>query len=246
MIGEPDSPPAVLNVAIGDVAGGIMLAYGVLAAIVARERYGIGQEVDAAQLGAMIFLQQTGLGQYLMVGKEPPRLSQENPPSPLWNHYQCNDNKWIVLGIFRADEYWPQLCRAMGIERLETHPHFNTQRQRRENRQELCSLLREVFATRDSTEWLTIFKELDIPASRVNDYSEVASDPDVLENEFIVEVDDANLGKVRTIGYPVFLGKTPLAVRGLAPQLGQHSDEVLLEAGYSQDEISDLRNSGVV
>ncbi len=223
-----------------------MLAYGVLAAMVARERYGIGQEVDAAQLGALIFLQQTGLGQYLMVGKEPPRLSQQNPPSPLWNHYQCKDSKWIVLGIFKADKYRPLLCSALGIEHLETHPHFNTQGQRRENRQELCSILREVFATRDSTEWLTTLEKQDIPASRVNDYSEVASDPDVLENEYIVEVDDANLGKVRTIGYPVFLGKTPLAIRSMAPQLGQHSEEVLLEAGYNMDEIGDLRNSGVV
>lgn len=247
MIGEPNSPPAVFNVAIGDQVGGIMLAYGVLAALIARERYGIGQELDAAQLGSLIFLQGQGIGFFLMVGQEPPRLSRAKAPGPLWNHYQCKDGKWIALGVLQTERHWHDFCHALGIEDMENDPRLNTSESRREHREFLVSILERAFATKDSDEWVAILSEkADFPFSRINDYSDVASDPQALLNDYIVELDHPNIGKMRTIGYPVRMEKTPWKMRGPAPELGQHTEEILLENGSSWDEILQLKEQGVI
>ena len=247
MIGEPDSTPTVFNIAIGDQVGGIMLAYGVLAAIIARERFGIGQELDASQLGSMIFLQSHGIGFFLMIGQEPPRLSRKKAPGPLWNHYQCKDGKWIAFGILQTDRHWHDFCRALGMEDLENDPRFNTSDSRREHREVLVSTLESVFASKDSDEWMrSLTEKTDFPFSRINDYSDVASDPQVLLNEYIVEFDHPNMGKMRTVGYPVHLKKTPGMIRGPAAELGQHTEEILLENGYSWDEIIQLKEQEVI
>lgn len=247
MIGGPDSEPAVFNVAIGDQIGGIMLAYGVLAALIARDRHVIAQELDASQLGSMIFLQTQGIGFFLMVGKEPPRLSRKTAPSPLWCHYKCKDGKWIALGILQTERHWPNFCHVMGIEDLEKDPRFATSNKRRKHTEILSSILDRVFATKDSDEWIKILGEnVDFPFSRINDYSDVARDPDVLLNDYIVEFNHPTLGKMLTVGFPVHLEKTPITICGPAPELGQHTEEVLLENGYSWEEILQLRDHGVI
>lgn len=247
MIGEPSSPPTVYNVAIMDQIGGIMLAYGILAALIARQRYGIGQELDASQLGSSIFLQSQGIGFFLMVGQELPRVSRAKAPSPLWNHYQCKDGKWIVLGILQTERHWHDVCVSMGIEHLENDPRFSTADGRRQNRAALIAVLERVFLTRDSNEWAkTLTEKGDFPFSQVSDYSDVVSDPQVILNDYIVEFNHPTMGKMRVVGYPVDLKKTPLAIRGPAPELGQHTEEILLECGYSWSDVSELKEKRII
>jgi crotonobetainyl-CoA:carnitine CoA-transferase CaiB-like acyl-CoA transferase len=245
-VGEKDSPPQYFNVAVGDQMGGIMLAYGVLAALVARERHGIGQEVHASQLGSLIFLQADGLGFSVMTGQSRPKSSRALN-SPLWNHYECKDGKWIALGTRTTDRHWHKACRALLMEELEDDPRFSTSEQRRVNRDALRSHVAQTFATRDSDEWLErLYKYVDFPFSLVKEYSDVAEDPQVLANDYIIEYDYPGMGKMRTIGYPVRLSKTPLAMRSPAPEFAQHTEEILLENGYSWAEIGELKEQGIV
>src|SRR5262245_33564009 len=110
-VGEPDMEPMNVTGGIADQMGAMMLAYGVLAALVARERFGVGQEVDASHLGAMSFLQGLNLACRLILGKEFKRFPRTNVPNPLWNHYRCADEKWICLAMPQSDRYWPDFCK---------------------------------------------------------------------------------------------------------------------------------------
>ena len=104
--GEPEMPPLGIAGAIADQMGGIMLAYGVLAALFARERTGAGQEVDASHLGSMMMLQGLSVSSLLMMGFPIPRQSRATTGNPLWNHYRCADDRWLALAMLQPDRYW--------------------------------------------------------------------------------------------------------------------------------------------
>src|SRR6266508_464609 len=125
-VGEPDMDPLNITGGIADQMGAIMLAYGVITALFTRERYGIGQEVDTSHLGSMMALQGLNLACRLTLGKEFRRAYRTKAPNPLWNHYKCEDGKWICLAMIQADRYWPDLCKALGIRELEKDPKFAT------------------------------------------------------------------------------------------------------------------------
>ena len=108
--GEPDDEPLAVAGGIADQMGAVMLAYGVLAALFARERTGRGQEVDASHLGSMAWLQGLGLSARLMLGRALPRQARRFATNPLWNHYRCSDDQWLALSMLQPDRYWAKLC----------------------------------------------------------------------------------------------------------------------------------------
>src|SRR5262249_34542963 len=113
--GEPDHPPLAIAGGIADQMGAVMLAYGVLAALLAREKTGCGQTVDASHLGSMAWLQGLGLSCRTMLGNAIPRQSRSYASNPLWNHYRCADGEWLALGMLQGDRYWADLCRVLGV-----------------------------------------------------------------------------------------------------------------------------------
>src|SRR5947199_128835 len=113
--GEPDDPPIYTSGGIADQMGATMLAFGVLAALLVRERTGRGQEVDASHLGSMSWLQGLGLAARTMLGRAIPRQSRKYATNPLWNHYRCADDQWIALAMLQPDRYWKNLCRVLEI-----------------------------------------------------------------------------------------------------------------------------------
>jgi crotonobetainyl-CoA:carnitine CoA-transferase CaiB-like acyl-CoA transferase len=166
--------------------------------------------------------------------------------SPLWFYYRCQDDKWFAIGVLQADRYWPDVCRVMGIEHLRDDPKFKNASARAENVEEIISIFKEVFLTKPRGEWWQLFKGAEIPSAPVNDMADLVNDPQVIANGWVSEVDDPSLGKVRVPGVTVQLSKTPGKVRALAPELGQHTEEVLMEVlGYTWDDIAKLREKGV-
>ncbi len=246
-IGEENMPPIHLPGAISDQTTGIMLAYGIMVALFYKERTGIGQEVNVSMLGTMIWVQTNNILYTLLAQKPRERQLRTKPRNPLVNHYCCKDGRWILLAHFQPDRYWPALSRAMGLEGIINDPRFSTLNAREKNSTELVSILDKKFSTKTRDEWLRIFAMEDLVYSPIKDYLEVINDPQVLENDYIIEINHPSLGELKEIGIPVAFNKTPGSIREPAPQLGQHTEEVLVDIlDHSWDEIEKLREKGVL
>jgi len=246
--GEPDMPPLMITGGIADQMGAIMLAYGVLAAVVARERFGVGQEVDASHLGSMLMLQGLSVAARLMMGFAIPRVPRKFAANPLWNHYRCGDDKWICLGMLQPDRYWADFCRALGRAELAQDERFCNLRVRAANAAAAIDILDEIFATKPRQEWMRILRTSgDFIFTIVNSVDDLPTDPQVVANDYILDFDHPQFGKTQVVGIPVRLSETPGAVRLPAPEFGQHTEELLSQLlGYSWDQIAALKDQEVI
>jgi len=241
-----DLKPVPLGAGFADEVGGLITAYGILLAIIARERTGEGQMVEASLLSGQIEIGRLSFQNYLMTGTLPATSTIKRLNSPLWNIYKCKDDKWICISVLQADKFWARFCTLLGKEEWINDPRLKNQKIRGEHIEEILPTVKEIFLARTRDEWVRLFSEEDIAAAPVNDYADLARDPQVRENDYIVEVDDPIIGKVKVPGIPVKLSKTPGKVTKLAPELGQHTEDVLMEIlDFTWDDISKLREEGV-
>jgi crotonobetainyl-CoA:carnitine CoA-transferase CaiB-like acyl-CoA transferase len=247
-VGEPDMPPLAIAGGLADQMGAIMLAYGVLAAVVARERFGIGQEVDASHLGSMTWLQGLSVAARLMMGFAIPRQPRAFAINPLWNHYRCGDGRWIALGMLQPDRYWADLCRVLGRPELASDARFGDLRSRAANAGDCVAVLDEVFASQPRDHWLRALADGgDFIFTVVNSVDELPDDPQVKINRYVEELDHPAFGPTRVVGIPVRLSETPGAVRTPAPEFGQHTEELLTSLlGYTWEDIGRLRGDEVI
>jgi len=246
--GEPDHPPLAIAGGIADQMGAVMLAYGVLAALLARERTGRGQEVDASHLGSMAWLQGLGLSARLMLGRALPRVHRAYATNPLWNHYQCADGEWLALSMLQADRYWPRFCEVLDIAWAATDERFATMLSRMANAGDCVVLLDERFATKSRAEWLRLFAEGgDFIVGIVNSVDQLPDDPQVRANGYVTNFQHPAFGPTRVVGVPVRLSETPGHIRLPAPEFGQHTEEVLTELlGYSWDDVARFKDEEVI
>jgi len=248
-VGEPDGPPLQIAGAIFDQMTGTLLVNGILAALAARDRQGSGQEVEVSLLGSGIHMQAYNINVALLRGRPMPRPSKKTLKNPLANHYQCADGKWLLLAEPQSDRFWHDFCLALGIEKLEKDAKFATAKDRRDNFLELSATLEKVFKTKTRDEWMTILqtKGKGIAFAPVLELTELGSDPQVLANEYITEVDHPTLGKVKMTGIPIKFSGTPAQIKSFAPNFGQHTEEVLMNIlGYSWEEIGKLKDEEVI
>ncbi len=249
-MGDRDFPEPVQTVSgICDTMGATVLAMGILAALVARERTGVAQKVDASLLGSMLHLQTMGLGVTAFRGKSWVRHTRTRTKNPLTNHYRCSDGKWVLFSEIQADRFWPEFCHALEMDELADDPRFATAMGgRREHAEELIKILDEKMATKTRDDWVQRFEGLKAPFaySPVQDYYDVLQDPQVLANDYIVDFDHPIAGKVQVIGYPMRFSETPAGIQREAPEFGQHTEEVLMEQGFDWEQIAELRSEGVI
>jgi crotonobetainyl-CoA:carnitine CoA-transferase CaiB-like acyl-CoA transferase len=240
--------PATLGGAVADHMTSLMTVSGILAALLARERLGIGQELDTSILGSMVALQHVRLTNTFHYGQEIIRADRGQVQNPLTNHYQCKDGKWIGFCILAAEVVWPDFCKAVGIQDLEKDPRFASSRKRAENSRELIGILDKVFVAKTRDEWVAIVGEYHrIMFSRVNEGMEVGDDPQIVQNNYLVEYEQPPFGKIKSTAFPVKFHKTPLGVQGPSPEFGQHTEEVLMNyGGYTWDDIAQLKEEGVI
>jgi CoA:oxalate CoA-transferase len=238
--GSPEREPVLITAGFADHVGAMFLAFGIAMAIIARERFGVGQHLDESLLGSQIAFQSMGYLRSLQ-STEPGR----HYDNPLFRAYQCSDGSWIAVGVLDP-KVWPALTRAVGKPELAADPRFAEPFARFEHSRELKDELAALFRSRPREEWVARMVEQDVPSGPVLSFREVAADPDVLANAYIVEMEHPHIGTIRSPGLPVQLSKTPGAVRSTAPELGQHTEQVLLSLGYSWEQIEDLRTRGVI
>jgi crotonobetainyl-CoA:carnitine CoA-transferase CaiB-like acyl-CoA transferase len=243
--GDPDGPPYMVGFPLVDCASGMMTAYAIMVALYARDRKGIGQEVSLNLLNVAMYLQLMQLSSHLMDGntvyKEGRGMAEQPPP---FGPFRAKDGD--VLTIYGADPLWPEFCRLLGREELARDPRFTDDKNRREHRQEINCLLDEAFSKKTRAEWQQIFREAKMRCDPCLTYEELCSHPQVQANEMIVRMNHPTRGKLNMLGVPVKLRKTPGQPRQTAPLLGQHTKEILLQLGYTAEDIVELEAEGAI
>jgi crotonobetainyl-CoA:carnitine CoA-transferase CaiB-like acyl-CoA transferase len=247
--GEPNTPPAQIGGPVFDQMTGTMLVYGILAAIIARDKQGTGQQVEVSLLGSGIHLQAYNLNTALLRGRQIPRPSRRSLKNPMANHFECADGEWLLLSEPQADRFWPAFCKALGIQRLEKDEKYSDAARRRENFRELLDVIEGVFKMKTRKEWMTILDEKGegIAYSAVLKPTDLANDEQALQNGYITEIDHPSLGPIKMVGNPVSFSGTPVKVDGYSPCFGQNTEEVLLDiCGYDWDKIQQLKDEEVI
>jgi crotonobetainyl-CoA:carnitine CoA-transferase CaiB-like acyl-CoA transferase len=245
--GAPGDPPYWLVSGPGDSTGGAVTVAAILAALWHRERYGIGQHIDSSLLGSLIYVATYRYTAKLLLGQEFPRRGRDTVVNPLCTFYQCADGRWIFIYMVQSDRYWHDFCRVMGIEHLEKDPKLINLEARSQHPEELIRILDEIFATKPLDEWLELLeKEGDFVYGPIKTVSEAVEDPQILENEYIMDFDHPVFGPIKVVGFPYKFSKTPATLRRAAPELGEHTEEILLESGYTWEEIAELKDMGAI
>ena len=245
-MGDMDMPPLVCQFGIIDQATAIMVSHHIITALYMRERSGIGQEVHVSILGSTTFLLYFNILIAHMMGLEVPRHRRASE-HPMRNYYQCGDKRWLMMTLTPPDRHWGPLCMALGHPELENDSRFNTDDKRLENAEQLVTIFDGLFATRPLDNWLRTFSEYDLFCCAVNKVTDLENDPQVTENGYLVDFEHPTLGKIKIPGYPVQFSESWAGTTSAAPDLGEHTEEVLSEVGeYTSEEIAKLKEEGVV
>lgn len=242
-IGEDGSFPSPVGAVIADHSAAQNLTSGILAALFARERTGRGQRVDVSLLGGQVWAQAWELTHYLLSGNLPGRANRGHPLlGGVWRVFPTADGHLALAGA--GGSLWPGFCRAIGRPDLIADARFEAGAIPEAHRPALLDILMDLFPTRTTADWCERLKAEAQRFAPVQDYAQLARDPQVWANGYLVEIEHPQWGRIPAIGCPIRFSDTPARVDGLIPELGQHTESVLLEAGLTWDELIDLRARG--
>ncbi|MET0239429.1 MAG: CoA transferase [Sphingobium sp.] len=257
-----DEEPSMPDGGLADQMGAIMLAYGVLAALMARERHGIGQKVDTSLLGSMMWLRGLPIALELMRQngeravspvakhiKKRDKPSRLDPGNPLWNTYKCSDGKWLAMATVQSDPHWPAILAALGSPpELADDPRFADHISRCENAEYCVAILDTLFAQRTRDEWLTkLVAKGDLPVCAINTTADAAVDPQAIANGYVTSFDHPSYGPMQVPGFVVGLSETPARIHRKAPEFGEHTEELLIDLlGLDWPAVTDLRERKVI
>lgn len=245
-LGEPDTPPVGPRPGQGDRSTSTAIAAAVLAALLSREKTGIGQQVSTALVHCGMWQVASDLIVAGLTGKPVLRASRKAVGNPLINCYQAKDQLWLQLCMPQADRYWPGLCQALDRPDIEVDPRFASLAARQQNAVALVALLDDVFLTRDRAEWCERLERHGCIWAKVQEANEVMADEQLWANGFLARVPHPGLGEITLVSAPGKFSRTPGCVRTAAPAAGQHTEEILLEEGYSWEEIATLKEDGTI
>ena len=242
--GEAGGYPLPAGAAIADYVGALNLATAVISALYARERTGKGQRIDTSLLGGQIAMQAWEIQHYI-THRELGRAGRGHHYLPtIWRVFKTADSYVVVGGL--PENRWPKFCEALELPEVEHDERFAGFRERLANMAELYEILDEAFLNKTSDEWMELLKEADCICAPVATYEDLIDDPQVRANDYIVEVDHPTQGRLPVVGAPWRFSETPTKIAPAAPELGEHTEEVLQELGYSWERIEELRSQGAL
>jgi crotonobetainyl-CoA:carnitine CoA-transferase CaiB-like acyl-CoA transferase len=236
--GPSGGAPTKAGPPVGDATASMLATVGALAALRARDVTGEGQQVDVSLIDGLLHIQAPYTGQYFLLGTQQPRSGNSIDWYAPYNAYQCGDGQYVHLACYN-DKFFRNLCAAIGRPELPDDERFRTNERRLEHRQELDDEINSYLATVPRQKALDVLWEHDVIVGPVNDYPDVFSDPQVLHNKMVVDVDH-HAGPLRVTGVPVRLSATPGEVRLPPPGLGEHTEQVLEELGCDSGLVARL------
>lgn len=245
-VSDPNGLPRRQRPGIGDNITSMCIAGGISAALFACERTGRGQELSFSLYDTAVWTLQTDIQVALSRGKELPYGNIKKAVNPLWNAYQTKDGHWLELCMLQSDLFWSRFCHAIGLGHLEHEPRFESFQKREENCEALISMINEVFPSKTLVEWEEILEKNELFSCRVQTVSDVVNDPQAIENDFFMELDHPSGQRIKLVASPVLFNGVRPPIRLPAPELGQHTEEVLLELGYTWDDIVSFKDSGAI
>ncbi|KOR78778.1 CaiB/BaiF CoA transferase family protein [Peribacillus frigoritolerans] len=242
--GTSNGEPVKAGVAMADLYAGLYAIISILAALEARNQTGRGQHCDISLMDSMVAsLLNIGTG-FLNTGNLPKRYGNQHPTLVPYQNFQTKD-KEIIIAVGN-DRQFQRLCSLINTEELPQDERFATANARIIYREELIPILQEVILTKTADEWLTLFKENNIPCGPINTLDRVFTDEQVLERQMIQEVEHPTVGIVKLLGSPIKLSDTPVTIERHPPLHGEHTEEVLLELGYDKQEIESFMEDKVI
>ena len=243
LVHAPDGPPANSMPGMGDHPTGMALFGAVMLALYQREKTGRGAKVSTSLMASGAWANSTLIQASLCDAKFPERMPRERCRNPIINFYRCKDDRWFMLAVLRADKGWEPFTRAIERPLLASDPRFATFESRQANAAELVAILDAVFASRDWSGWRERLKSYGVTFGPIARIEDIKDDQQMTAAEVIVPMAE---GPFRTVSNPVFLAGQPKVPAGRAPELGEHTDEILRGLGYDAADITELRRLRVI
>jgi crotonobetainyl-CoA:carnitine CoA-transferase CaiB-like acyl-CoA transferase len=236
--GEPGRPPAKVGVPLTDLGAGLFALSAILAALHHRDRSGRGQYIDTSLVEAGVALSVWEAAEYFGEGRVPEPLGSAHRMFAPYQAIRCADG-YITLGSAN-DRLFERVCALLGHAEWTADPDYANATLRVRNHAALASRIEQITTTGTRQEWLERFERAGIPCGPINNYAEAFADPQIRARQMVVDIDHPTLGRLKAIGSPVKMSETPTVAARRAPLLGEHTREVLHEAGCSDAEIAQL------
>ncbi len=239
----PGEKPAKIQIQIVDLCAGMFLAIAILSALYHRSKTGEGQQVETSLLRSTMAIMANYIGMFLMAGVVPKGMGTRNAQAMPSQAFETKDG--YILVVAHANQ-WPKFCRAIDKQEWIDDDNMGKDSYRIENYDKVEALINGVLRTKETKDWLEIFRIHQVAAGPINTVEDLFSDPNVLESDLVVTMKHPKAGEVKLLAPPFILEKTPASVVLPPPLLGQHLNEILAETGFSEAEVTRLIENRVI
>ena len=237
--GAPDGPPLRSGAPMSDLVAGLYAAFGIVCALNARGRTGRGQAVESALTNGLISMMAYASANHFATGENPKRTGNDHPIASPYGLFRAADGEIAIAPS--TEDIVRRLLRALDLEAMLDDPDFATVAQRMKHRARINAAIDERLGRDTVAHWIEALNRAGVPCGRVMNLSEVFADPQVRAQQMLLEVEHPGHGAVKMTGFPVKLSETPCAIRRPAPELGQHTEEVLRALGWDDARLAALK-----
>jgi crotonobetainyl-CoA:carnitine CoA-transferase CaiB-like acyl-CoA transferase len=241
-----DDEPVMLQSVILDQMTSITASHAIMTALFYRERHGIGQEVHVSLYSSALWLTHANMLATSVMKKNPVEKWDRFRNSPLRNCFKCGDGKWIMGTNNPEEKFWDRFCDVTGRPELKEDSRYRDTATRVENAAELVAEYDQLFLTKTRDEWIHLFRDNGFFFAPVQRMEEVIEDRQARDNHYVVDFDHPFLGRKAIPGYPVTFSAVRAGTRTASPGLGEHTDIIMKEIGYGEEDIQALKSNRII